>query len=75
MSAAHQQIEIDEQADVIDEVAAAVAWHDGGAQATIRTLLADCKHLRQQLALAEISMSLGFARGWRPSTNRLEDEQ
>lgn len=75
MSAAHRQIEIEEQADVIDEVAAAVAWHDGDAQATIRTLLADCKHLREQLALAEVSMSLGFARGWRPSADRTEDAQ
>ncbi|WP_457579216.1 hypothetical protein [Ensifer adhaerens] len=75
MSAAHRQIEIDEQAEVIDEVAAAIAWHDGDAQAAIRTLLADCKHLRQQLALAEISMSLGFTRGWRPSADRLGDGQ
>ncbi|WGI73316.1 hypothetical protein QC756_13170 [Sinorhizobium meliloti] len=75
MSAAHRQIEIEEQTEVIDEVAAAVAWHDGDAQATIRTLLADCKHLREQLALAEVSMSLGFARGWRPSADRSEDAQ
>lgn len=49
-----------------DELAAALAWHDGDAETTILTLLADCKHLREQLALAEISMSLGFTRGWRP---------
>ena len=49
------------------EVAAALAWHNGDAEATIRTLLADCKHLREQLALTEISMSLGFTRGWKPS--------
>lgn len=75
MPAAHRQIEVDEQTEVIDEVAAAVAWHDDDAQATIRTLLADCKHLREQLALAEVSMSLGFARGWRPSADRMEDAQ
>lgn len=75
MSAPHLQIDVAEQTEAIDEVAAAVAWHDGDTQATIRTLLADCKHLRQQLALAEISMSLGFARGWRPSADRLEDAQ
>ncbi|MCK3775249.1 hypothetical protein MZK49_00725 [Ensifer sesbaniae] len=55
MSAAHRQIEIDEQAEVIDEVAAAVAWHDG--------------------ALVEATMSVGFARGWRPSADRTEDTQ
>lgn len=75
MPAAHRQIEVDEQTEVNDEVAAAVAWHDDDAQATIRTLLADCKHLREQLALAEVSMSLGFARGWRPSADRMEDAQ
>ncbi|WP_139354048.1 hypothetical protein [Sinorhizobium sp. A49] len=58
------------QADAVDlaadEFTAALAWHNGDAVATIRTLLADCRHLREQLALAEISMSLGFTRGWRP---------
>ncbi|RVO95005.1 hypothetical protein [Sinorhizobium meliloti] len=54
----------------IDEVTAALAWHDGDAEATIRTLLADCKHLREQLALTEIAMSLGFTRGWRPACAR-----
>ena len=52
-----------------DELAAALAWHDGDAIATIRTLLDDCRHLREQLALAEISMSLGFTCGWRPSVD------
>ncbi len=52
-----------------DELAAALAWHDGDAIATIQTLLNDCRHLREQLALAEISMSLGFTRGWRPSVD------
>lgn len=50
-----------------DELAAALAWHNGDATATIRTLLDDCRQLREQLALAEISMSIGFTRGWRPS--------
>ncbi len=53
-----------------DELAAALAWHDGDAIATIRTLLQDCRHLREQLALAEISMSLGFTRGWRPCVDK-----
>ncbi len=53
----------------VDEVAAAIAWHDGDVRATIRTLLGDCRHLREQLALAEIGMSVGFLRGWRPVAN------
>ncbi|MCY1529637.1 hypothetical protein D9M68_647940 [compost metagenome] len=57
----------------MDEVVAAIAWHDGDTLATIRTLLEDCKHLRGQLALVEATMSVGFARGWRPSPERTED--
>ncbi|MGK9340256.1 hypothetical protein [Sinorhizobium meliloti] len=67
MLAAKNACEIDQTDKEIDEVAAALAWHDGDLEATIRTLLADCKHLREQLALAEIAMSLGFTRGWRPA--------
>lgn len=62
MSAAEQNIPPE-----FDELAAALAWHNGDAIATIRTLLDDCRQLREQLALAEISMSIGFTRGWRPS--------
>ncbi len=58
-----------------DELHAALAWHDGDAIATIRTLLEDCRQLREQLALAEISMSIGFTRGWRPSLECPKDGQ
>jgi len=58
-----------------DELDAALAWHDGDAIATIRTLLDDCRQLREQLALAEISMSIGFTRGWRPSLECPTDGQ
>ncbi|MBZ7920574.1 hypothetical protein LAC81_02075 [Ensifer adhaerens] len=71
MPAAQQQSETTE----LDELAAALAWHDGDAVATIRTLLDDCRQLREQLALAEISMSLGFTRGWRPSCADKEGAQ
>jgi hypothetical protein len=54
----------------IDYVAAALAWHDGDARATIATLIGDCRHLRQQLALAEAVMSRGMGRGWRPAFDR-----
>jgi len=75
MPAPNRPVQIEDNGEATDEITAAVAWHDGDAQATIRTLLADCKHLREQLALAEISMSLGFARGWRPSSDRAEEAQ
>ncbi|WP_043617728.1 hypothetical protein [Ensifer sp. ZNC0028] len=75
MSAPQRKIETEENIEVVDEAAAAVAWHDGDKDATIRTLLNDCKHLRRQVALAEGSMSVGFARGWRPSLERPKDDQ
>lgn len=70
MSAPQRQTEIEEGSEAVDEFTAALAWHNGDKEATIRTLLDDCKHLREQLALAGATMSIGFARGWRPSLNR-----
>ena len=58
--------------DPIDEVEAALVWHDGDARAAIATLLDDCRHLRLQLALTEAAMSRGFTRGWKPSLERAE---
>lgn len=66
MSAA-QQIEQDPQ---VNEVEAALAFHGGNAEATIETLLADLRHLKLQLALAEGAMSRGMTRGWNPSYER-----
>lgn len=64
------QGQIENEEEVAEEAAAAVAWHEGDKDATIRTLLDDCRHLRQQLVLAEGSMSVGFTRGWRPRPDR-----
>jgi len=75
MTAVNRRTQIEDKTEAIDEVAAAMAWHGGDAQATIRTLLADCRHLREQLALVETTMSVGFARGWRPSSDRAEEAQ
>ena len=55
-----------------DPVDAALAWHQGDPRATIATLIEDCRHLRQQLALTECAMSRGMTRGWRPSFDRSE---
>lgn len=73
MSAEKQTSEIEEFDAWMDEVASALAWHGGDAEATIRTLLADCKHLREQLALAHIAMSVGFTRGWAPCKERQDE--
>ncbi|KQX51343.1 MULTISPECIES: hypothetical protein [Ensifer] len=73
MSAVQLAPDTEANEQLADEFATAVAWHNGDREATIRTLLADCKHLREQLALAEVSMSVGFARGWRPCADRAEE--
>ncbi|CAN7342963.1 hypothetical protein LJR010_001782 [Ensifer adhaerens] len=57
-----------------DDLESALSWHDGDPIATIRTLLDDCRQLRERLALAEISMSIGFTRGWRPSSGPRHEE-
>ncbi len=56
--------------DECDAVCTALAWHGGDAEATIATLLADCAHLRRQLALTRAAMGRGFVRGWEPSQGR-----
>ncbi|NEJ71237.1 hypothetical protein GR197_11925 [Rhizobium phaseoli] len=56
--------------DAAWEVEAVLAWHDDNAKAAIRSLLDDCKHLRQQLALAERAISRGMTRGWTPRYER-----
>ncbi|CAN7628973.1 hypothetical protein [Pararhizobium sp. LjRoot238] len=54
----------------VDEIAAALAFHDGNVRATIGTLIVDCRHLREQLVLTQTAMSIGFTRGWTPSFDR-----
>ena len=56
----------------LDPIDAALAWHASDARATIATLIEDCRHLRQQLALTEGAMSRGMTRGWSPSFDRSE---
>lgn len=56
----------------LSPIDAALAWHAGDARATIATLIEDCRHLRQQLALTQGAMSRGMTRGWSPSFDRSE---
>jgi len=58
------------QDQLADPVEHALAWHDGDARAAIRTLLDDCAHLRQQLAITKAAMGHGYTRGWMPSEER-----
>jgi hypothetical protein len=54
----------------VDEIAAAPAFHNGDLRATIGILLADIKFLKEQLAVTQIGMSIGFTRGWQPNFER-----
>lgn len=54
----------------MDEVALALAWHDGDPVATIATLIEDCAFLRTELAAAEALLSKGYGRGWLPRMER-----
>ncbi|GEC35696.1 hypothetical protein N181_31005 [Sinorhizobium fredii USDA 205] len=73
MPTERQTADVDEFGAWMDEVASALAWHGGDAEATIRTLLADWKHLGEQLALAQIATGLGFTRGWSPCPERQDE--
>lgn len=54
----------DPSADPIEHL---IAWHDGDTRAALRTLLDDCRDLRERLAIAEAAMGRGYTRGWKPS--------
>lgn len=69
MCPAANQTQSEPQTEV-NELEAVLAYHDGDALAAIETLLADCRHLRQQLVLVEGIMSRGMARGWSPRFDR-----
>lgn len=69
-----QTVDADAAID-IDYVEAALAWHNGDARATFATLIEDCRHLRQQLALTSGLMSYGMARGWQPVFDRAADRE
>jgi predicted phage gp36 major capsid-like protein len=54
----------------LSSVDQAIAWHDGDQRATIKTLLEDCRFLREQLDVAAKCMSSGLTRGLKPSSDR-----
>lgn len=56
--------------ETMDLVEVAIADHHGDARAAVATLVADCQHLREQLALAKFAMSRGLTRGWLPTYAR-----
>lgn len=54
----------------LSELEQVLAYHGGDVEAAIDTLLNDCRYLRDQLSIARVSMSVGFTRGWLPSSDR-----
>ena len=58
------------ETDEPDYVEAVLAYHGGDVHAAITTLVEDCRHLRQQLAVTEFAMSRGMTRGWTPKLDR-----
>lgn len=65
-----EKLPVQRAEELADDIEASVAWHDGDALATIATHLKDWRHLREQLSLAQGSISAGFFRGWSPSYER-----
>ncbi len=63
-------LSVDNYSGPIGEIAAALAFHDGDVRATIETLLEDNKFLKEQLAITQTGMSIGFTRSWQPSFER-----
>lgn len=56
--------------DSLDPVNVRVTDHQGDARAAVATFVADCRQLREQLALTECVMSRGLPRGWLPTYAR-----
>jgi hypothetical protein len=44
--------------------------YDGDALAAIDAMMADIDYLREELTVASLAMSFGFARGWQPATRQ-----
>jgi hypothetical protein len=61
------QVEPDEEALELAEI---LKDHGGDAVAAVKTLLADCRHLRNEMLTLDLCRSRGYARGWTPKFER-----
>ncbi len=52
--------------DAALELAEILQDHGGDAIAAVKTLLADCRHLRDEMLTLDLCRSQGYARGWKP---------
>ena len=50
-----------------DEIDQVLAYHDGDVRAAIKALLSDRDFLVKEIEYASLAMSMGFARGWKPT--------
>lgn len=50
-----------------DEIEMVLAYHKGDAWAAIEALLKDRDFLVKEIEYASVAMSMGFARGWKPT--------
>ncbi|KAB2681706.1 CUE domain-containing protein [Brucella tritici] len=50
-----------------DEIELVLAYHKGDVRAAIESLLKDRDFLVKEIEYASLAMSMGFARGWKPT--------
>ena len=50
-----------------DEIEMVLAYHKGDVRAAIGALLKDRDFLVKEIEYASLAMSMGFARGWKPT--------
>ena len=61
MNAVAQENEYDNEIELV------LTHHNGDARAAIETLLKDRDFLVKEIEYASMAMSMGFARGWKPT--------
>ncbi|WP_273771482.1 hypothetical protein [Brucella intermedia] len=61
MSAVAQENEYDDETELV------LAYHKGDARAAIKALLKERDFLVKEIEYASLAMSMGFARGWKPT--------
>ncbi|UZD70899.1 hypothetical protein [Brucella sp. JSBI001] len=61
MNAVAQGNEYDDEIDLV------LAYHKGDTRAAIEALLKDRDFLVKEIEYASLAMSMGFARGWKPT--------
>ena len=52
-----------------------IAAYGGDARAALTAALDDVAYLRREIELAQLAMSFGFARGWRPALERPQEPE